>query len=254
MNGSVVRLISFCRGKNSFSNSSGSHGTVVYRDFSVWESTSCVVAPVWGVRRGRGTEPRALVARVSSSCAGEERVACPMLRFGSGVVVSVAVDAECVSGTCSGHASSRRWLDAHREELVHIFEQPTLGRLGLVRRRLQERSWTGRALVLHGRGGLPTLGGGEKPVYCTPQLPVFGDLRRRPQGLANETAEASELRETTHPWCRAESGLSMSLQGTLPSCAAPEAGRSCNRPCQCSQRCMRILDVDAMAKVRLGMK
>ena len=39
VNGSVVRLISFCRGKNSFSNSSGSHGTVVYRDFSVWEST-----------------------------------------------------------------------------------------------------------------------------------------------------------------------------------------------------------------------
>ena len=95
------------------------------------------------------------------------------------------MDAECVSGTCSGHASSRRGLDAHREELVHIFEQPTLGRLGLVRRRLQERSWTGRALVLHGRGGWPTLGGGEKPVYCTPQLPVFGDLRRRPQGLAN---------------------------------------------------------------------
>ena len=136
---------------------------------------------------------------------------------------------------------------------AHFRERPTLGRLGPVRRCLQEQSWTGRGLVLVGRDGLPTLGGGEKQVYCTPQLPVFGD-RRRPQGLANENGGASESRETTYPWCRAESGLPVRLQGILPSCAAPEAGRRCNRPCQCSQRCMRILDVDAMAKARLGMK
>ena len=131
---------------------------------------------------------------------------------------------------------------------MHASKTTVAGETRFVRRCLQKRLWTGRALVLIGRGSLPTLRGGEKLVYCTLQLPVFGDLRRRPPRLANANAGAGESRETTHPWCRAESGLLMRLQGTLPSCAAPRTGRSCNWSCQCSQHRIRILDVGAMAK------
>lgn len=244
---SVARLISFCPRKNPFfSNLSGAHATNTYRVFSVWGSPYCAVAPTWEVWRGWRPKPRAsLAARASSSCAGEERV-------GRGIAGSVAVDAGHASGTCSGSAGSDvACVVAERTQGgvdARFRKRPSLGRLGFVRRCLQKRLWTGRALVLIGRDSLPTLRGGEKLVYCTLQLPVFGDLRRRPPRLANANAGAGESRETTHPWCRAESGLLMRLQGTLPSCAAPGTGRSFNWSCQCSPHRIRILDVGAMAK------